>query len=112
MPEPDLKLDREIQMVRADWTGPKATTPEPFVLVGYESPYVLAADGRCPLVIDAEGVIFLSGAVYTWCHTGCCEQNPRRWPSVKEAADFHGSYVVGRDGSVRTPDAVGGGRED
>jgi len=96
-------LEFDIRTVREDWTSHKPTMPEPFTLVGYQSPYVLASAGRPPLIIDAEGVVLTSGAVYTWCRTGCCEQNPRRWPSTEAAANFHGSYIVGNDGSLAAP---------
>lgn len=86
----------DLQMVREDWAGHMAAMPEPFVLVGYESPYVLARDGRPPLIIDAEGIILASGAVYTWCRAGCCAPEPRKWPRIEAAAEFHGSYIVVR----------------
>lgn len=97
---------REVERVREAWTGPKATVPVPFVLVGYENEYVFPVAGEHPLVIDADGVVFLSGEVFTWCRSGCCATNPRRWASVKQAAEAHGSYVVSADGSVRDPAAL------
>lgn len=102
----DPRQGREIERIRADWTGPKAAMPLPFVLVGYESEYVFPVDGKHPLVIDADGVIFLSGEVFTWCRAGCCETNPRRWTSVKQAADAHSAYVIGPDRTISTPDAL------
>ena len=98
MIEPDLRD------VRDDWSRGKLSIPQPFALVGYQSPYVVSSDGRPPLVIDAEGVVLLSGAVYAWCRTGCCGPSPRHWPSVEAAADYHGSYIVGPNGAVRAPD--------
>lgn len=100
------EVGREIERVREDWAGAKAELPKPFVLIGYGSPYVLGTDERGPLVIDADGVVFLSGEVVTWCHSGCCASNPRRWSSVRQAAEAHSSYVVLPDGSVRAPDAL------
>lgn len=96
----------DIRTVREDWTSHKPAMPAPFTLVGYQSPYVLASNGRPPLIIDAEGVVLASGAVYAWCRTGCCGQNPRRWPSVEAAADFHGSFIVGHDGSIIAPETT------
>lgn len=98
---------REIERVREDWTGPKAELPKPFVLVGYDSPFVLGAGEHRPLIVDADGVVFLSGEVVTWCRTGCCASNPRRWSSVWQAANAHSSYVVGPDGGVWDPDKLG-----
>jgi len=98
-------LEFDIRIVREAWTSHKPAMPEPFTLVGYESPYVFAVDGRPPLIIDAEGIILISGAVYTWCRSGCCTQNPRKWPSIEAAANFHGSYIVRHDGNVTAPDA-------
>lgn len=99
------KTGREIELAREDWTGVKAELPQPFVLIGYDSPFVLTTGERGPLIIDADGVVFLSGEVFTWCRSGCCATNPRRWASVKQAAEAHGSYVVSADGSIRAPDA-------
>ena len=101
--------DFDLQMVREDLRRAAPPLPESFTLVAYESPYVLStSDSRPPLVIDAEGVTLISGAVYTWCRTGCCGSNPRQWPSVEAAADYHGSYIVARDGSIQTPDHADG----
>lgn len=100
------KTGREIERAREAWTGPKAALPVPFVLVGYDNDYVFPVAGEPPLVIDADGVVFLSGEVFTWCRSGCCATNPRRWDSVKQAADAHSSYVVSADGSIRAPDAL------
>lgn len=106
-PGVDARLAREMAKVQVDWGGPKARMPVPFVLVGYDSPYVFPVDGRDPLVVDADGVVFLSGEVFTWCHTGCCTTNPRRWDSVEQAANAHGSYVIGPDGNINDPEALG-----
>lgn len=71
--------------------------PRPFLLVGIGGSNVIgAAYGPGPLLIDAEGVVLRSGAVYAWCRTGCCTQIPRAWPSVDAVADYHGSFVVER----------------
>lgn len=103
----DRRIACELERARTDWTGSKAELPKPFVLVGYDSQFVLTTDERDPLIIDADGVVFLTGSVFTWCHSGCCASNPRRWSSVREAAEAHSSYVVCPDGSVRSPDALG-----
>lgn len=96
-------LDLDLRIVRHDWSSQKPAMPTAFTLVGYGSPHVLSADGRPPLVIDAEGVVLASGAVYTWCRTSCCGPNPRYWSSAEAAADFHGSYIVGHDGNITSP---------
>ena len=96
-------LEFELRAVREDWSSGTPSMPQPFALVGYQSPYVLPSGGRPPLLIDAEGVVLMSGAVYAWCRTGCCGANPRHWPSVEAAADYHGSYIIGADGTVRGP---------
>jgi hypothetical protein len=78
--------------------------PRAFVLVGQGGPNVVgSAYGAAPLLVDAEGVVLRSGAVYAWCRTGCCTQVPRQWPSVDAAADYHGSVIVEGDGT-RPPD--------
>lgn len=77
--------------------------PSPFVLVGRGGTNVVGSGpGEDPYVIDAEGVILRAGAVYTWCRNGCCDEIPRRWKSVDEAADFHASYII-EDDTVRLP---------
>lgn len=88
-------------LIIKEWGSSGHRLPEPFVLVGHSGPYVVEAHGAAPLLIDAEGVVLESGAVYTWCTGGCCER-PRRWDSVDAAADFHGSYIV-TAGAVREP---------
>lgn len=88
----------DAQRVAREWMAGGHRLPEPFVLVGYAGPHVINDHGSPPLLADAEGVALPSGAVYTWCHYGCCT-NPRRWDSIDAAADFHGSYIV-------TPEAV------
>lgn len=100
----------EVHRVAADWAGGGTSAPEAFVLVGYHGPYVANDHGTPPLLIDAEGVVLASGAVYAWCHGGCCEQRPRPWVSVDAAADFHGSYIVTGNGTVRAPETVEAGR--
>lgn len=92
----------EAQRVAADWNEGGRAIPRTFVLVGYAGPYVVNDHGTAPLMVDAEGVVLGSGAVYAWCHGGCCAPMPRRWPSVDAAADFHGSYIV-TGGDVRLP---------
>ncbi|HEY3685775.1 MAG TPA: hypothetical protein VGL93_22275 [Streptosporangiaceae bacterium] len=89
--------------VADDWKAGGQAIPRPFVLVGYTGPYVANDHGAAPLLIDAEGVVLASGAVYAWCHGGCCAAMPRRWPSVDAAADYHGSYIL-IGGTVRAPD--------
>ena len=88
--------------VAREWAAGRYRLPEPFVLVGYAGPYVINDHGAAPLMADAEGVILASGAVYTWCHLGCCT-NPRRWDSIDAAAEFHGSYIVTAE-AVRRPE--------
>lgn len=87
--------------ITQEWASSGHRMPEPFVLVGHSGPYVVDDHGTAPLLIDAEGVVLPSGAVYAWCAAGCCER-PRRWDSVDAAADFHGSYIV-TSGDVREP---------
>lgn len=77
--------------------------PKSFVLVGQGGTNVIeSAPGQGPFVIDAEGVELRGGAVFVWCRTGCCAQNPRKWASVDAAADYHGSYIV-ESGGIRLP---------
>lgn len=97
MNEPDARR------VVTDWAGGERPMPRPFVLVGYQGPYVANDHGTAPLLVDAEGVQLASGAVYAWCHGGCCADRPRAWPSIEAAADFHGSYIVDASGAVRDP---------
>lgn len=92
----------ETRRVARDWSAGENRLPEPFVLVGYTGPHVINDHGTAPLLADADGVALPSGAVYTWCHSGCCT-NPRRWDSIDAAADFHGSYIVTAEG-VRRPE--------
>lgn len=77
--------------------------PRAFMLVGQGGPHVLDDHGIPPTIIDAEGVQLLSGAVYTWCHTDCCSDRPRSWPSVEAAADYHGSLVLFPDETPLDP---------
>lgn len=79
--------------------------PRAFVLVGKGGTNVIGSGpGEYPYVIDAEGVVLRAGAVFAWCRNGCCDEIPRRWRSVDEAADFHASYIVD-DATVRPPDS-------
>ena len=98
-------LDLDIKTIRNDWRNARdISMPQPFLLVGYRSAYVISNDGgRGPLLIDAEGVKLPNGAVYAWCRIGCCHQHPQRWPGVDAVADFHGSRIVESDGTVRDP---------
>lgn len=99
-------LDLDIKIIRGDWANsPDTPMPQPFVLVGYQSAYVIPNDGgRGPLLIDAEGVKLPNGAVYAWCRIGCCHQHPQQWPSIDAVADFHGSVIVDADGNIRAPE--------
>lgn len=96
-----LKID--IQIVRDEWASHQPPMPESFILLGRHSPYVLTTDGHPLLVIDAEGIILTSGAVYTWCRTGCCNPDPRKWPTIDAAAEYHGSCIVHHDGTITAP---------
>ena len=96
-----VKTQTNANCVAQEWASSGHRIPEPFVLVGYTGPHVVNDHGTAPLLIDAEGVVLASGAVYAWCAAGCCER-PRRWGSVDAAADFHGSYIVTGD-AVREP---------
>jgi hypothetical protein len=96
-------VDTDVRRVAADWAGGDPAMPRPFVLVGYNSPYVANDHGTAPLLIDAEGVQLPSGAVYVWCNGCCCADRPRAWPSIEAAADYHGSYIVDSSGAVREP---------
>lgn len=93
-----VKAQTNANCVTQEWASSGHRLPEPFVLVGYSGPQVVNEHGATPLLIDAEGVVLASGAVYAWCSGGCCER-PRRWDSVDAAADFHGSYIVTGDGA-------------
>ena len=84
-----------------DWAGGQRPMPEPFVLVGYHGPYVANDHGAAPLLIDAEGVRLSTGAVFAWCHGGCCTDRPRRWETVDAAAEYHGSYIIDATGHAR-----------
>lgn len=98
-------FEMDTREVSADWAGGGHQVPHPFVLVGYHSPYVANDHGAAPLLIDAEGVMLASGAVYTWCRTGCCTDHPRTWPTIDAAADYHGSYIIDTTGAAHTPAA-------
>lgn len=99
-------FEMDFREIRDRWSVGGLETPKAFMLVGRGGPDVLDGEaGRGALVVDAEGVTLRSGATYAWCRNGCCEQ-PRYWPSVEAAADFHGSYIVCGDGTVRAPGAV------
>lgn len=87
------------------WSAGVLETPRSFMLIGRGGPDVVSDEPAGALVVDAEGVVLRSGATYAWCRAGCCEQ-PRRWPSIDAAADFHGSWILDDDGTVRAP---GGG---
>lgn len=93
----------DVRRAAADWAGGGHRLPEPFVLVGFAGPYVANDHGAPPLLVDAEGVTLASGAVFAWCHGDCCDERPRRWPSVDAAADYHGSFIV-TPGTVRAPE--------
>lgn len=79
-----------------------AEMPRGFMLVGQGGSNVLGHAADEAWVVDAEGVMLRSGAVYAWCRSGCCAQ-PKYWPSVEAAADFHGSVILDGDGTVRAP---------
>lgn len=97
-------LEQEIRAARDACAA--IEQPRAFVLIGQGGPNVIdPGTGRAPIVIDAEGIVLRGGAVYAWCRTGCCDQHPKRWPSVDAAADFHGSWILDRDGTVRAPAA-------
>lgn len=75
--------------------------PRAFMLVGKGHANVIGRTADEVLVVDAEGVVLRSGAVYAWCCGGCCSQ-PTYWSSVDAVGDFHGSVIVVEgDGTVR-----------
>lgn len=103
--------DVDLQRVRTACA--RVVLPTPFLLVGEGGLSLVESgartpSGREPLVIDGEGVVLRSGAVFVWCRSGCCAENPQRWSSVEEAAGFHGSYIVNMEKTegrtVRIPD--------
>ncbi|HEY3684776.1 MAG TPA: hypothetical protein VGL93_17200 [Streptosporangiaceae bacterium] len=98
-------FELDIKIIHDDWSNTdRVPMPQPFVLVGYQGPYVIPTEsGRGPLLIDAEGVALAGGAVYVWCRSTCCPRQPQRWSSIEAAADYHGSFIIEADGTVREP---------